>query len=196
MPLLTQDFYSQDTKKVAKLLLGKILCRREAEGHVTKSRIVETEAYLGLKDPAAHTFGDRRTQRTKAMYLDGGHAYIYMIYGMYFCLNVVTRTTEHPEAVLLRAVEPLDFVMPRKKPSKTQLPANGPGKICRYLELTKNEDGLSLMTKKSVLWIENAEDLPSKEIVTAKRIGVDYAGDAANWPLRFYIRDNLHVSKK
>jgi DNA-3-methyladenine glycosylase len=183
---LPQSFYRQNTTVVAKKLLGKILCRKW-RGKVHRYRIVETEAYLGIEDPACHTFGGRNTKRVKSMYLDGGHSYIYLIYGMYYCLNVVTKTPKHPEAVLIRALEPI--------PIKTEqgLHTNGPGKLCRHLHLTKKEDGLSLW-KKNLLWIENAPRT-KKQIVAKSRIGVDYAGSASSWPLRFYIKNNPYVSR-
>ncbi|WP_374029422.1 DNA-3-methyladenine glycosylase [Bdellovibrio bacteriovorus] len=121
--ILPQDFYYQDTTTVAKALLGKVLHIKDKDQGEHRARIVEVEAYLGVEDPACHTFGDRRTQRTKSMYLNGGHSYVYLIYGMYHCLNFVTRTEEHPEAVLIRAVEPFEApANPKKKRSKDQWP--------------------------------------------------------------------------
>jgi DNA-3-methyladenine glycosylase len=191
--LLPQEFYFNDTETVAKKLLGKILCYRNPEGEILKGRITETEAYLGIEDAAAHTFGGRRTERNKSMYLDGGHSYIYFIYGMYYCLKVVTKTHEHPEAVLIRALEPVQKgeVSTKKKDLKT----NGPGKLCRYLGLTKEQDGLKMWKKSSGLWILDNEEMKPKQIVSRPRIGVDYAGEAAAWPMRFYIKDNPFVSR-
>jgi DNA-3-methyladenine glycosylase len=183
----------RDTITVAKRLLGKVICHRTRGGKVLRARIVETEAYLGIGDAAAHSFGDRKTARTKSMYMDGGHSYVFFIYGMYHCLNVVTRTADHPEAVLIRAGEPVP------SPSglvRSKMPTNGPGKLCRYLELNRDHDGLELWTKKSGLWIEDAPPIPNKKIAVKSRVGVDYAGEAALWPLRFYILDHPYVSKK
>ncbi len=197
--VLSQEFFRRDTTTVARELLGKILCHKSVDGKILKGKIVETEAYLGIKDPAAHSFGDRRTQRTQSMYLDGGHSYIYLIYGMYFCLNVVTRKTDEPEAVLIRAIEP----MPRPptqavapKLSKVKIETNGPGKLCRYLGLTKQHDGLPLWDKSKGLWILDDEPVPKAEIVDKPRVGVDYAGEAALWPLRFYLAKSPYVSKE
>ncbi len=195
MPILPREFYFQDTTRVSKDLLGKILCHQQPDGKVVKGRIVETEAYLGIQDRACHTFGGRRTKRTESMYLEGGHSYIYLIYGMYYCLNVVTRTSKYPEAVLIRALEPLTFVK-GSKVHKTELHTNGPGKLCRFLGLNKTHDGLELWTKKSGLWIEDAPLLKKSQIVKRPRIGVDYAGEAAAWDLRFYDRESLYVSRK
>lgn len=191
---LPQEFYFADTTTVAKKLLGKVLCRRLPDGKILRGRIVETEAYLGIKDRAAHTFGGRNTDRVRSMYLDGGHAYVFLIYGMYNCLNFVTRTLDHPEAVLIRAIE----VPVEKTPKMFQkgLPTNGPGKLCRYFQITREDDGLALWKKKSGLWVEDAPNLPKKEIVTTVRVGIDYAQEAIHWPLRFYIKDNPFISKK
>lgn len=193
MILLPQDFYLQDTKTVAKNLLGKIL-------HVNigpkehKARIVEVEAYLGKEDPACHTFGGRNTERVRSMYMEGGHSYVYFIYGMYHCLNVVTRDSEHPEAVLIRAVQPLEISSSgvRKKDLKT----NGPGKLCKHYGISKDHDGLRLWKRNSALFICEDESEVKKPLwVSTTRVGVDYAGNAASWPLRFYLKDNLFISR-
>lgn len=190
--ILPQDFYFQDTISVAKSLLGKVLHVKTSHKE-RKARIVEVEAYVGIDDPACHTFQNRRTPRTRSMYLEGGHSYVYLIYGMYHCLNFVTRTEAHPEAVLIRAVQPLDSPPnPKRKDIKT----NGPGKLCRYYEITREHDGHRLWKKSSALFVSDDNfKVPSKQIVSCPRIGVDYAGEAAQWPLRFYIKDNLFVSR-
>lgn len=190
--ILPQDFYFADTVSVAKSLLGKVLNVNIGE-EKQRARIVEVEAYLGIEDPACHTFEDRRTPRTKSMYLDGGHTYVYLIYGMYNCLNFVTRTHQHPEAVLIRAVQPLPGEMnPKKKDIKT----NGPGKLCKFYHITKEHDGVRLWKKNSPLFVTDDDyRVTPKQIVTRPRIGVDYAAEAAQWPLRFYLKDNPCVSK-
>ncbi|KYG66600.1 3-methyladenine DNA glycosylase [Bdellovibrio bacteriovorus] len=191
--ILPQEFYFQDTKTVAKALLGKILHLKIGD-HEQKARIVETEAYLGVDDPACHTFGGKNTSRVQSMYLDGGHSYVYLIYGMYHCLNVVTRTTEFPEAVLIRGVQPLEAIphLMKKKDYKT----NGPGKLCKYYGITKDHDGLRLWKKNSDLFIgEDEHEVKKSMIVSSPRIGVDYAGEAANWPLRYHLKNNLFVSR-
>lgn len=196
MIILPQEFYFEDTTTVAQKLLGKILCVRTDGGEVLRSRIVETEAYLGIDDAACHTFEDRRTPRTKSMYLDGGHSYVYMIYGMYFCLNFVTRTFQHPEAVLLRAVEPLPAI-PHSELKKKDLKTNGPGKLCRHYNINKDHDGLKLWKKSSSIYVmDDNQVISSKQIHKTMRVGVDYAGEAAEWPLRFYLKDNPFISKK
>lgn len=190
--ILPQEFYFDDTTTVAKSLLGKVL-NINFGLKKQKARIVEVEAYLGIEDPACHTFGDRRTQRTKSMYLDGGHTYVYLIYGMYYCLNFVTRTHKHPEAVLIRAVQPLPAdINSKKKDIKT----NGPGKLCKFYHITKDHDGLQLWKNNSALYVTDDNfTVKPKEIITRPRIGVDYADDAAKWPLRFYLKDNPFISK-
>lgn len=191
--ILSQDFYFQDTKTVAKELLGKIL-HIKIGTREQKARIVETEAYLGIDDPACHTFNGRNTPRVRSMYLDGGHSYVYLIYGMYYCLNVVTRTSEFPEAVLIRGVEPLEAApqLMKKKDFKT----NGPGKLCKHYGITKDHDGLRLWKKNSELFIsDDSHEVKKRGIISVPRIGVDYAGEAALWPLRFYLKDNLFVSR-
>ncbi|WP_413582955.1 DNA-3-methyladenine glycosylase [Bdellovibrio sp. HCB288] len=193
MKILPQDFYFEDTITVAKSLLGKTL-HIKTTGSVHQARIVEVEAYLGIKDPACHTFEGRRTPRTSSMYLSGGHSYVYQIYGMYFCLNVVTRSEQHPEAVLIRALEPLPLAA---KFEKSQLVSNGPGKLCRHYEINKDHNGLQMWRKQSALCISDSGfKVTTSQIIERPRIGVDYAGDAALWPLRFYLADNKFVSRK
>jgi DNA-3-methyladenine glycosylase len=192
--ILPQDFYFQKTEKVAQALLGKVLYHKTATGEILSGRIVETEAYLGIKDPAAHTFGDRKTERTKFMYMEGGHSYVYLIYGMYNCLNFVTQKEGEPEAVLIRALQPVHIS--EEKIAKKHLYTNGPGKLCKHFGITRKENGLKLWEKKSGLWVvdENYE-VSEKEIAKTTRVGVDYAGEAAEWPLRFYIKNSPWVSK-
>ncbi len=191
--ILEQDFYFQKTEDVAKKLLGKILYFKNEDKKLFSGRIVETEAYTGIKDPAAHTFGNRRTERTQTMYLDGGHSYVYLIYGMYYCLNFVTRKSA-PEAVLIRALEPV--YLPGERPLRKNLLTNGPGKLCKHFGITKKQDGLKLWKRRSGLWVEDdGFKVKTKQIVSAPRIGVDYAGAAAAWPLRFYLKDSFWVSR-
>lgn len=188
MFMLNSSFYQRKTETVAKDLLGKVLCFRNPKNQILKGRIVEVEAYLGLEDPACHTFQGRRTDRVRSMYLPGGHSYIYMIYGLHHCLNVVTRSEEHPEAVLIRALEPME---------PADLKTNGPGRLCAAWGLTKKQDGLALFQPESPLWIEDdGFQLKKSDTVKATRIGVEYAKEAALWPLRFFIKGNPYVSRK
>jgi DNA-3-methyladenine glycosylase len=163
---LTKEFYLQETTFVAKELLGKILEFRSGE-QVFRGVINETEAYLGVKDKACHTFGWRKTPRVKSMYLEGGHAYVYQIYGLHFCLNVVTREEGNPEAVLIRGVVGLQ----------------GPGRLTKAFGITKIQDGWDLKTSKLRI-LEG--DITSPFLVRkTARIGVDYAEEWASRKLRY-----------
>lgn len=194
MPLiLSPSFYQRDTETVAKKLLGKKLVRIY-KGQRISGIIVETEAYLGIKDKAAHSYGGKVTSRTKTMYLPGGHSYVYFIYGMYHCLNVVTRTTKHPEAVLIRALEPVEGIELMKKFRKTENIKNltsGPGKLCRALNIDKTHNALKLF-EQGDLFIENGKN--GHAIAKSARINIDYAEEAIDWGLRFFIKNNPHVS--
>lgn len=191
------EFYTRDTTKVAKQLLGKILVHTDRSGNRLSGRIVETEAYLGVTDRACHTFGERRTNRTRTMYLGGGHAYVYLIYGMYDCFNVVTQKQGVPEAVLIRALEPIEGVelMKKNRPrAKRDIDlTSGPGKLCSALAIDRKCDGILLDSE--TLFIEDAPLLKPSQIEASPRIGVDYAGEAAAWPLRFTEKLNPYVSK-
>jgi DNA-3-methyladenine glycosylase len=183
--MLPLSFYRRDTVTVARSLLGMRLVR-VWRGRRFSGIIVETEAYLGAGDRAAHTFGGRATERVRSMYLDGGHAYVYQIYGMHYCLNVVTRGAGEPEAVLIRGLEPVEGIV---------FPTNGPGKLCKALMIDKKLDGVSLRGPE--LFLERGRKLPGdSEIGAGPRIGVDYAEEAASWPLRFTWRGNAHLSRK
>jgi DNA-3-methyladenine glycosylase len=195
---LPAGFYRRDTTLVARELLGRRLCRRLEDGRVLGGTIVETEAYLGAADPACHSFGGRRTARTETMYAAGGIAYVYFVYGMHFCLNAVTRGRDEPEAVLLRAVAPERGMeewaqrFPQLRPRQW---LSGPGRLCRALGIDRSFDGVSL--RSDVLWIEEGGPAVAEPvIVAAPRIGVDYAGEAAHWPLRFFLQGHPAVSRR
>ncbi|MHC1720503.1 MAG: DNA-3-methyladenine glycosylase [Clostridiaceae bacterium] len=199
MSKLQRIFYMEDTKIVAKMLLGKLLVH-EIDGKRISGIIVETEAYLGVTDKAAHSFGGRKTIRTEPMYGLGGYAYIYFIYGLYNCFNVVTRSEGVPEAVLIRALEPCDgldamaearYNKAYSELNKSQLKnlANGPGKLCMALSIDRNLNGEDLCGNK--LYIEDNPNIARPfKILTSKRIGVDYAEEARDFLLRFYIENN------
>ncbi len=172
---------------------------RELDGERLVLRLVETEAYLGDPDRASHAWGGRRTPRNESLYLPGGHAYVYFIYGMHFCLNAVTGKASIGSAVLLRAGEPVEGEeRMRENRGWTRPPrpgdlAGGPGKLCQALAVGRELDGVPL--SRAPLWIARGEAVAAEEIVAGPRIGVDYAGEAAGWPLRFMVRGNRHVSK-
>ena len=156
--------------------------------------LVETEAYLGVKDRAAHTWNGRRTPRVEPMWGEGGHAYVYFVYGMHFCLNVVAGEAGTPEAVLLRAGVPVELWIPSSlsKKSPGLLVASGPAKLCAYLDVTTDLSGASLSGPELVL-----SRGPRRRfgVVAGPRVGVDYAGPAARWPLRFAVAGCAAVTR-
>lgn len=195
--ILPQSFYLRDTKTVARDLLGKRLVRILNKKRLS-GIIVETEAYLGAKDPAAHSFRAHRSARNEVMYGEGGHAYVYFIYGMHFCVNAVTKKAGEPEAVLIRALEcteGLDKIRRFRSGRPQKEWADGPGKLCAALNISRELNGVSLVNSREFFIEETGLKIPKKEIVASPRIGIDYAGHAAHWPLRFYIKKNPFVSK-
>jgi DNA-3-methyladenine glycosylase len=176
---LSKEFYARDTVEVARELLGKRLVHLLPDGTRLSGRIVETEAYLGIEDPAAHCFGGRRTPRVEPMYAEPGTSYIYFIYGVYFCFNVSTVAKDVPEAVLIRALEPVEFI------------ANGPGKLCIALQMNRAQNGLD-MTTSPELWIEDDGTIKDVALIDGPRIGIGDRNDAVHWPLRFGV--HLHPS--
>ena len=202
--IIEKDFYQRGALTVAKEILGDYLVR-EIDGRKIKSIIVETESYIGASDKACHAYNYKKTERTKPLFEEGGIAYVYFIYGLYHCLNIVTNIKDEPEAVLIRAVEPVDnldylsnvrFNKGYDELTKTQKKnlTNGPSKLCTALNITKKENYIEFY-KKGSLYIESN---PNKnfEIVETARIGIDYAEEAKDFPWRFYIKDNMYVSKK
>lgn len=202
MARLSRDFYAQDTLEAARRLLGKYLVHR-LDGEILAGRIVETEAYVGRCDKACHAYGYRRTGRTQTLFAPPGTAYIYLIYGMYHCLNFVTEPEGEPAAVLLRAIRPVagTEAMARLRygdrpmtPYRRKNFLNGPGKVCQALALTRAENGLDL-TGDTLFLCDSPEDaglppfaVPAGERVrTGPRIGVDYAEEARDFPWRFWL---------
>jgi DNA-3-methyladenine glycosylase len=184
---IAKTFYQQKTIKVARGLLGKTLFHKK-NGMISSGIIIETEAYLGNSDPACHTFGGRKTPRVMSMYQMGGCSYVYFIYGIHFCFNVVTRTESEPEAVLIRCLLPqlgIDLMKQRRKQEQEKNLCSGPGKLCQALAIDRTCDGLDLQGPE--LWIEDQELYPKIKIESAPRVGIDSAGDAKDWLLRFYF---------
>ena len=174
-----------------------MIWRRLDQGELLGARIVETEAYLGANDMASHARRGLRSARNESMYLEGGHAYVYFTYGMHWCMNVVTQEADLAEAVLLRAAEPLrgiEFMRERRPKAKKDWELmNGPGKICMAMDIDRRMDGQSL--RGDVLWLTERETLIDEDhIAVSPRVGIDNSGDAAAWPLRFFLRNNRHVS--
>jgi DNA-3-methyladenine glycosylase len=184
---------------LARNLLGQRLVRI-LNGRRLTGLIVETEAYLGIPDRAAHTYAGRHTPRNASMWRDGGTAYVYFTYGMHYCLNVVAGREDQPVAVLLRALEPVEglslMYSHRPKARHDRDLCSGPAKLCQALALDRRHDGTDLTTS-AQLWIEpvRTAPLPPGAIVRTARIGVAYAGPWASKPLRFYLRGNPHVSR-
>ena len=202
------EFFRQDAITVARNLLGKYLVREYDDKKII-TKIVETEAYMGIEDKAAHVFGDRRTERTEPLYQDGGHIYVYLIYGMYNCLNISANIEGIPECVLIRAVEPISEIdeISRNRYSKYYKDlssyqrkniCNGPGKLCKALKIDKNLNFESILGNK--LYIIDNVNLDNEsnqfEIIESKRVNIDYAQEAKDYLWRYYIKDNKHVSKK
>lgn len=194
---LSKEFFKGCTIDVAQNLLGQVLVRVTETGKILKGKIVETEAYLGLKDECCHSFNDRRTLRTEPMYLPAGHAYIYFIYGKYYCFNIVTGNTQEPEAVLIRALEPLEgleeMAQNRNKSHKMIL-TKGPGNLCQALGITKELNRECLFGSKAdkIFLLEGKKQPQNK--ASGFRIGLPLKNDHAFLPLRFYISDSPFVS--
>ena len=198
---LNREFYNRDSLIVAKELLGKVLVHH-VNGEKITAKIGETEADMGVDDKAAHSYGGRRTQRVEVMYGDPGFSYVFIIYGMHYCFNVVTKEKGNPQAVLIRALEPLDGldIMGYNRFSKSyndltnaQIKnlTNGPGKLCNAMLIDKSLNGEDLCSNN--LYIEDINN-ENFSIVSTKRVGIDYAEEAKDYPWRFYIKDNKYVS--
>jgi DNA-3-methyladenine glycosylase len=186
--VLPRGFYQRPTAEVARDLLGKVLVRESADG-VVAIRLTEVEAYLGIDDPACHTFGGRRTARTETMWGEAGRAYIYLIYGIHHCLNVVTVGEGVPEAVLIRGGVPVTGGRLIRLRRGSKVPrrnlVDGPGKLCQAMALTRSEDSLDFCDPASAFTIRaDGRDIPNERVERLPRVGVDYAGKAAAWPLR------------
>ncbi|MDP4143509.1 MAG: DNA-3-methyladenine glycosylase [Bacillota bacterium] len=200
---LVREFYNRDTLQVSKELLGKVLVH-EVDGQRLAGKIVEVEAYLGFSDKAAHSYNGRRTSRVEVMYGQPGFAYVFIIYGMYFCMNTVTREEGVAQAVLIRALEPtegLENISKNRfnksyeeltKRQKLDL-TNGPSKLCDALKINKVCNGLDLCGEE--LYIEYSNKEEEFTVATSKRIGIDYAEEAKDFPWRFFIEGNKYVSK-
>ena len=185
---------------IARELIGKILVTK-FEGKITSGRIVETEAYIGLTDKASHSFGGKRTARNEYMYAGPGTAYVYICYGMHHLFNVVTNKKDIPDAVLIRAVEPLRGIetmleRTRKKELDHTL-TKGPGNVGKAMGISKSHSGLHLSGNKIFICEDNDGNniLTEIKIGSSKRIGVESAGTAALLPYRFYVKGNPFVSR-
>lgn len=197
MKKLSRDFYTRtDTLKIARELLGKTLVVPNENGKRVSGMIVETEAYLGEIDKAAHSYGGRRTARNEITYDIGGKVYMFFIYGMYWQLNFVTNSVNSPHAVLIRGIEPLEgieIMRERRGAMKDQNLTSGPGKLCIAFGLDRNYNGQDLLEEK--IWVEEGSSIAKTQIASGKRVGIDYAQEFAEKPWRFWIKDNKYVSK-
>ncbi|SCG82928.1 DNA-3-methyladenine glycosylase [Proteiniborus sp. DW1] len=202
MEKLERSFYRKTALVLAKDLLGKYLVFHNYKEQLV-GKIVETEAYMGFNDKGSHTYNGKRTPRVETMYGEEGHAYVYMIYGMYNCFNVVAAEKDIAQAVLIRALEPVKglevmslnrFKKPLDQLKKTQIIGltNGPGKLCNAFGITREMNGEDL-TKDRLYICTGVEE--KFHIVETTRIGIDYAEEAKDFPWRFYIKDNKFVSK-
>jgi len=196
--ILGESFYQKDTITIARELLGKILVHESKEG-TTIGRIVEIEAYRGPEDHGAHSSGGRRTARNEVMYGQKGHAYVYFIYGLYYCFNITAGNVHgKPEAVLIRALEPVtgEEIMSKRRGQQVKVTnlTNGPSKLCMAMSISKAQNKTDLTAPP--LYIKDSPTVSQYDIVETTRVGVDYSGEWKNMPWRFYIRDNRFVSVK
>jgi DNA-3-methyladenine glycosylase len=210
--LKEEFFFGENTHKIAKELLGKVLVRIHQNGRVQAGIIVEDEAYHGFEDKASHA-SRSKTERNKVMFWPGGHYYLYFIYGMYWNLNIVTGKEEFPSAILIRALEPIfdsEIDLSKLTVKEKKIMTAGPGRLCRWLEIDKSFYGKSVENEE--LFLVELKDISgvipakagnqvgkeagflalrpglTKEIVTDKRVGVAYAEEATEWDWRYYIR--------
>lgn len=196
---LPPEFYRRtNVVTIARELLGKVLVTN-FDGQITSGRIVETEAYNGIVDRAAHSWNGRRTPRTEVMYKDGGVAYVYLCYGLHQMFNVVTGKQDAPTAVLIRALEPLegtDIMLLRRKKTKMDFTlTKGPGSVAQAMGIHVSQTGTSLQNDELYIASDNYK-LSRSSIVSSPRIGVDYAGEHAALPYRFYVKGSGWVSGK
>jgi DNA-3-methyladenine glycosylase len=195
-PRLTRRFYRRDPVALAKALLGQILVRKLPDGRELAGKIVEVEAYLGVEDRAAHSFGGRRTKRNESMWGEAGHAYVYFTYGMHWCVNVVADRPEVPTACLIRALEPLagtDEMKKRRGRERDFDLCSGPAKLTQALGIDRALDGADLVEGSELFIVRGPR--PRELLGRSPRIGVGYAKEWARRPLRFFLEGNPHVSR-
>lgn len=210
-PRLSRDFFTRDGITVAKDLLGKILVHETPYGRI-RGVITEVESYMGEEDKGSHTYGGKRTDRTEPMYHMGGTSYVYLIYGMYSCMNIACMTDGIPQAVLLRSVEPADEAsaklmrklrlepvnrkqLKKNKPLYTEenLPGSlkkhltdGPGKMCIAMDITRADNDID-MVESNTFYVTEGVKITPEQIQEGKRIGIDYAEEAADYLWRFFV---------
>ena len=191
---INRRFYTRDTLKVAKAILGKVLVRRTPL-EVFTGKIVETEAYRGTDDPASHSFRGK-TNRNEVMFGKPGITYVYFTYGNHHCLNIVTERTGIPAAVLIRSIEPLKGIETMKRNRSVEKiidVASGPGKLTKAFQITREDNNIDVTDSSSNISIHTPVEEKSFQIVQTTRIGIRLAQE---FPWRFYIKENPHVSKR
>jgi len=197
-PKLAREFYTRpNVLTVARDLLGKLLVVPDEDGRRVSGMIVEVEAYRGPEDRASHAYGGRRTKRTETMYGEGGMAYVYFVYGMYYQFNVVCNLPDIPHAILVRALEPvegIELMRERRHQHPDHNLTNGPGKLCIALNIDRALNGADLLGDR--VWLEEYQPIAPGRIARGPRIGIDYAQEWIDKPWRFWIRDNSYVSRK
>ena len=201
----TREDFSVDPQTIAQKLIGALLVRTLDGGERLSGMIVETEAYFGVKDKAAHSYGGRRTARTEPMYGIPGTAYVYFTYGMHHCMNVVCGAKDEPVAALIRALEPIEGIdlirrnrakgKKRKAPlSETDL-CSGPAKLCQAFSIDRTFSGADLVGNKSLTIEHCPNNYTTNDLVRSSRIGINYAQEWASRPLRWHLDQNRHVSR-
>ncbi|HUR98060.1 MAG TPA: DNA-3-methyladenine glycosylase [Pyrinomonadaceae bacterium] len=189
-------FKRKDTLLIARDLLGKLLVVPMADGTRVSGTIVETEAYLGELDKAAHSYGGRRTARNEIMYSEGGHVYVFFVYGMYHQLNFVAGQIGQPHAILIRAVEPvegIEIMRERRGDMKDINLTSGPGKLSIALDVDRSFNGEDLFGER--IWVEEYKNFKKQEIASGPRVGIDYAEEFIDMPWRFWVKGSAFVSK-
>ena len=212
MRRLSREFFARDGLVVAKELLGKVLVHKTSEG-IVRGIITEVESYMGVEDKGSHTYGGRRTERTEPMFHKGGTSYVYFTYGMYHCMNITTGWENVPQAVLIRGVIPADSeseermlklrmdavrrqlekkqadteaVIKRREKAIRKNLADGPGKLCIAMEVTKADNDVD-MVESTTFYVTEGIEIKPEDIKAGKRIGIDYAEEAADYLWRFYL---------
>jgi len=195
---LSESFFLRaDAVRVARDLLGKLLVIPADDGSRVSGMIVETEAYMGIEDKAAHSYGGRRTARNEITYANGGHVYVFFVYGMYYQLNLVAGPSGQAHVVLIRGVEPVEGIE-KMRERRGQMPdknlTSGPGKLAIAFGIDRSYNGEHLSGDR--IWIEEYKDFKKSEIASGPRVGIDYAEEFVDMPWRFWVRDNSFVSRR
>ena len=194
-----KKFFLTNAVTLARRLLGSVLVHETPEGR-TAGAIVETEAYAGRRDAACHSYGRAAptgNHRTDVMFAPGGRAYVYLIYGMYHCFNVTANVEGEAEAVLIRALEPLeglDLMVRRRGTDDPKKWCSGPGKLCIAMDISRADDGVDLTGEK--IFLRKGKKIPDESVAATPRINVDYAGDDSLLPYRFVVRDSKFLSTR